>query len=35
MDVKALLAQNQERMRALYAGVDQTERYMRLADLFR
>ena len=35
MDVRALLERNAQRMRALYAGVDQTERYTRLADAFR
>ena len=35
MDVKKLLADNADRMHALYAGADQTERYSRLADAFR
>ena len=35
MNVKALLEMNQQRMNALYAGKDQTERYTRLADAFR
>ncbi|MBE5773518.1 MAG: galactokinase [Clostridiales bacterium] len=35
MDVKALLNENAQRMNALYAGKDQTERYSRLADAFR
>ena len=35
MDVRKLLEKNAARMRALYAGVDQTERYEKLADAFR
>ena len=35
MDVKKLLEKNAERMRALYAGADQTGRYTALADAFR
>ena len=35
MDVKKLLEANAARMRALYAGQDQTDRYCRLADDFR
>ncbi len=35
MDVRALLEKNAQRMRALYPGKDQTERYSRLADAFR
>ena len=35
MDIKRLLEKNAARMRALYAGVDQTERYEKLADAFR
>ena len=35
MDVKKLLEKNAERMRALYAGADQTGRYEALADAFR
>ena len=35
MDVSKLLAANAERMNALYAGVDQTDRYTRLAGAFR
>ena len=35
MDVRKLLEKNTERMRALYAGADQTERYEALADAFR
>ena len=35
MDVSKLLAANAERMNALYAGVDQTDRYARLAGAFR
>ncbi len=35
MDVKKLLEKNAERMRALYAGADQTARYTALADAFR
>ena len=35
MDVKKLLEKNAARMNALYAGVDQTERYEKLADTFR
>ena len=34
MDVRKLLEKNAERMRALYAGADQTERYEALADAF-
>lgn len=35
MNVQALLQQNAQRMNALYGGVDQSERYARLADAFR
>ena len=35
MDVKKLLEKNAERMRALYAGADQTGRYTALAEAFR
>ena len=35
MNVKELFERNAQRMNALYAGVDQTERYARLADAFR
>ena len=35
MDVKKLLEKNAARMHALYAGVDQTERYEKLAEAFR
>ena len=35
MDVKKLLEKNAERMRALYAGADQTGRYEALAEAFR
>lgn len=35
MDVKALLERNSKRMNALYAGKDQTARYLELADAFR
>ena len=35
MDVRKLLEKNAERMRALYAGADQTERYEALAEAFR
>ena len=35
MDIKRLLEKNAARMRALYAGVDQTDRYEKLADAFR
>lgn len=35
MDVRKLLENNAERMRALYAGVDQTGRYEALAEAFR
>ena len=35
MDVKKLLEANAARMRALYAGQDQTDRYTKLADDFR
>ena len=34
MNVSKLLAANADRMNALYAGVDQTERYTRLAEAF-
>ena len=35
MDVRKLFEANAQRMRALYAGQDQTERYAGLADAFR
>ena len=35
MDVRALLARHAQRMDALYAGEDQTQRYCALADAFR
>ena len=35
MDVRKLLEKNAARMNALYAGVDQTARYEKLADTFR
>ena len=35
MDVRALLGKNAQRLWALYAGIDQTERYVCLADHFR
>lgn len=35
MDVKALIERNADRINALYAGKDQTQRYSELADAFR
>ena len=35
MDISAVFARNQEKLDALYGGVDQKERYTRLADAYR
>ena len=35
MNIKKLMEDNRARLDALYAGVDQTERYTRLAEAFR